>query len=99
MDYSHIALLLLIVGGVLLVAEVFIPSGGLILAAAGVCLAVSVWCAWNAWWDIKGRMRFPIDDLNEVLEPDAALHPALIGPKTGEDAAVPKDAPEAVAKP
>lgn len=50
MEYSHLAILLLIVCLVLLVAEVFIPSGGMILVTAGVCLTASVWFAWKAWW-------------------------------------------------
>jgi len=51
MDNSHIAILLLVVSLVLLVAEVFIPSGGMILITALVCLVASVWFAWRAWAD------------------------------------------------
>lgn len=51
MDYAHFSLLLMFLGLALLVAEVFIPSGGMILVAALVCFAGSVWCAWNAWWE------------------------------------------------
>jgi len=51
MDNSQIAILLLIVCVALLIAEVFIPSGGMILITAGVCLAASVWFAWRAWAD------------------------------------------------
>ncbi|GAB4136000.1 MAG: hypothetical protein Tsb009_02830 [Planctomycetaceae bacterium] len=49
--FANFAILLLIVGLVLLVAEIFIPSGGMILISALVCLAGSVWCAWKAWAD------------------------------------------------
>lgn len=42
-----IVLLVLCLG--LLVGEVFIPSGGLILVTALVCLAGSVWLGWRAW--------------------------------------------------
>lgn len=50
MDYSHIALLLAALALALLVAEIFIPSGGMILIAALICTAISIWCAWKAWW-------------------------------------------------
>ena len=50
------AILLLIVGLVLLVAEVFIPSGGMILILALVCISSSVWCGWKAWWGINDNL-------------------------------------------
>ena len=50
MDYSHLAILLLFVCLCLLLAEVFIPSGGMILVTAGICLVASIWFAWRAWW-------------------------------------------------
>ncbi|MFQ5731653.1 MAG: NfeD family protein [Planctomycetaceae bacterium] len=50
MENSHLAILLLIVCLCLLVAELFIPSGGMILVTAGVCLVASVWFAWKAWY-------------------------------------------------
>lgn len=37
-------------GILLLGAEVFIPSGGLISIAAGLSLLAATLCAWNAWW-------------------------------------------------
>jgi membrane-bound serine protease (ClpP class) len=49
MDSSHFAILLLFLGVALLVAEIFIPSGGMILVLALVCLVGSIWCAWKAW--------------------------------------------------
>lgn len=52
MDYAGVAaLLLLIIGLALLFAEVFIPSGGVILIMAITCLAGSLWFAWSAWWE------------------------------------------------
>ena len=50
MDAATWALLLLGVGLVLLFAEVFIPSGGLIGLAAGVAWIAAVVCAAQAWW-------------------------------------------------
>lgn len=46
-----LAIILLVACLALLAAEVFIPSGGLILIAALVCLAGSIWLGWRAWWN------------------------------------------------
>jgi membrane-bound serine protease (ClpP class) len=48
-NYSFYAILLLGLGLALLVAELFIPSGGMIFVMALISLIVSVWCAWQAW--------------------------------------------------
>lgn len=50
MEYSTWAMLLLFIGLLLLVAEVFIPSGGAISVVAGVSLLAAIVCAFNAWW-------------------------------------------------
>jgi membrane-bound serine protease (ClpP class) len=50
MDSSILAFLLLAVGIALLIAEVFIPSGGVILVLASLSLLGALICAWNAWW-------------------------------------------------
>lgn len=50
MDYSLIAILALVVTLMLFVAEIFLPSGGLIAVLALTCMASSVWAAWMAWW-------------------------------------------------
>jgi membrane-bound ClpP family serine protease len=50
MDYSTWAFLLLAVGLTLLIAEVFIPSGGVISVAATLCVLGALVCAWQAWW-------------------------------------------------
>jgi len=49
MEPTYIALLLLIVGLGLLVAEFFIPSSGMIFVFAMLCLAGSIWFAWSSW--------------------------------------------------
>lgn len=42
---------------------------------------------WNAWWEIKGKMRFAIEDVSERPErpPELDVLPALIGPRTPPD--------------
>lgn len=49
MDPSHLAILLLILGLALLVAEFFVPSGGMITVMAVVSIVSSIWFAWKAW--------------------------------------------------
>lgn len=50
MSYELLAILFLVIGCGLIVAEVFIPSGGMILILCIVAFAVSIWCAYKAWW-------------------------------------------------
>jgi membrane-bound serine protease (ClpP class) len=51
MDYSTWAFLLLAIGITLLIAEVFIPSGGIISVLATLALVGALVCAWQAWWN------------------------------------------------
>lgn len=50
MEASHLAVLLLLVGLGLIVAEVFIPSGGILSVLAVIVMALSAVFAWRAWW-------------------------------------------------
>jgi membrane-bound serine protease (ClpP class) len=50
MTYESLAVLLMIVGFALIVAEVFIPSGGMILILCVISFVSSIWCAHKAWW-------------------------------------------------
>ncbi|EDL61379.1 NfeD family protein [Gimesia maris] len=50
MDYSLIAILALAVALMMMVAEIFLPSGGIIAVLALTSIAGSVWAAWMAWW-------------------------------------------------
>jgi membrane-bound ClpP family serine protease len=49
MDYSTLAILLALATLVLVVAEFFIPSGGMISILAVIGGVISVWGAWKAW--------------------------------------------------
>ena len=51
MNDSTMAFLLLAIGITLLIAEVFIPSGGIISILATVTVVGALVCAWQAWWD------------------------------------------------
>lgn len=50
MSYELLAILLLVLGCGLIVAEVFIPSGGMILVMCILSFVASAWCAYKAWW-------------------------------------------------
>jgi membrane-bound serine protease (ClpP class) len=51
MDYTSLALLLAVLGFALIVAELFIPSGGLITVGCIVCFVSSIWFAYRGWWE------------------------------------------------
>jgi membrane-bound ClpP family serine protease len=53
MSYEFLAILLLVIGCGLIVAEVFIPSGGMILVLCVVTFLASIWCAYKAWWGVS----------------------------------------------
>ena len=57
-SYAMMAVLTLALGLALLVAEVFIPSGGVIMTAAGIVFVISVWSAWQAWASRAISLRF-----------------------------------------
>lgn len=57
-SYAVLAILTMALGLGLLVAEVFIPSGGIIMAAAVTVFAVSIWSAWQAWFKTEQTMYF-----------------------------------------
>lgn len=99
MDYSHFAVLLLIVGISLLVAEIFIPSGGLILTGAVLALAGSAWCAWTAWWGTSPSAWWIYVCSVVVLIPAATAAALYIFPRTslGRRILLEGPAPEEVA--
>ena len=52
MDYSVVfAFTFLAMGLALIVAELFLPSGGVISILSAVCLGASIYCAYDAWWE------------------------------------------------
>lgn len=50
MNFELLAILLLVIGCGLIVAEVFVPSGGMILVMCVLSFIASIWCAYKAWW-------------------------------------------------
>jgi membrane-bound serine protease (ClpP class) len=51
MDYTSLAIWLAILTLVLLVAEFFLPSGGMLTIFAVISAVVSVWSGYQAWWE------------------------------------------------
>ena len=49
-DAAVLATILLVFGLFLVAVELMIPSFGLIGMSAALCLVVSAWSAWQAWW-------------------------------------------------
>lgn len=82
MDYSGYALLLLAVGLTLLVAEFFIPSGGLIVVSALIALGSSLWCAWHAWWDSDRIMWWIFSGTTLLMAPGTVAGTIYVLPRT-----------------
>lgn len=73
MTYEALALLLMIVGFALIVAEVFIPSGGMILILCVISFTASVWCAYKAWWGVSDGYFWAFVSALIVLIPGATI--------------------------
>jgi len=82
MDYSLLALLLLAVGLAFLVAEIFIPSGGLISVMAIISLTASVFFAWSAWGTSQPTMWWTYLAALIFLLPTTVVLAIIILPRT-----------------
>ena len=82
MDQSLLALLLLAVGLAFLVAEIFIPSGGLISVMAVISLTASVFFAWSAWGKDQPTMWWIYLAALIFLLPTTILMAIVILPRT-----------------
>ncbi|MBD3672649.1 MAG: hypothetical protein HUJ26_03890 [Planctomycetaceae bacterium] len=51
MDYSSLAIWMGVLALAFIIAEFFIPSGGILTIFAVLSGVVSVWAAYQAWWD------------------------------------------------
>lgn len=67
------ALLLMIIGFALIVAEVFIPSGGLILILCVISFTSSIWFAYKAWWGVSDGIFWTYIAALVVLIPGATI--------------------------
>jgi len=67
------ALLLMLVGFALIVAEVFVPSGGMILILCVIAFVSSIWFAHKAWWSESQHLFWVYLATLLVLIPTAAI--------------------------
>jgi membrane-bound ClpP family serine protease len=94
MDYSHVAILLLLLSLALLTAEVFVPSGGFISVLMLLSLAGSVFCAFRAWWDASPTLWWSYVASVLVLIPAVLIAAFTIFPRTAYGKRILLDAPD-----
>lgn len=99
MDTSTWAVVLLLLGMLILIAEVFIPSGGLMTVAAVICLGGAITCAWMAWWESRPQYFWWFLSTMAVVLPSAVGIAFMIWPHTalGKQAILEGPRPEDVA--
>jgi membrane-bound serine protease (ClpP class) len=99
MEYSTWAFLLLAIGIALLVAEVFIPSGGVISILSTLSLAGAVTCAYLAWWSTNQAAFWGFVTGLALLLPIVAVTAFYVWPNTpiGKRAFLEVPAPHEVA--
>ncbi|MFN8857818.1 MAG: NfeD family protein [Planctomycetaceae bacterium] len=98
MSYSLLAIVLLILGLLLLVAEVFIPSSGLILVLAIGTIAGSLFCGWFAWMPTRPAAFWSLVGALVVLAPITVITAFRYWPETaiGKRALLEGPSPEEV---
>lgn len=82
MDYSFFALLLLTLSVCLLVAEVFLPSGGALALGVAATWGASMYCAYQAWWELSPNLFTGFIILSVVILPTTGLVSLYILPRT-----------------
>lgn len=82
MDSSLWAFLLLVCALGLFFAEIFIPSGGMILITAMLCLGGSIWAAWGAWGTSAPAMFWAFVSASVILVPAALGGAIWLWPRT-----------------
>jgi membrane-bound serine protease (ClpP class) len=99
MEYSTWAFLLLAIGIALLVAEIFIPSGGVISVMSTLSLGGAVACAWLAWWSTNQAAFWGFVSGMALLLPVVAVAAFYVWPNTpiGKRAFLEVPAPHEVA--
>ncbi len=82
MDDSFLAIALLALASVLIVAEIFIPSGGILALSMFASLAASFYFAWAAWWETSPNTFFGFSAFAIVVIPSITITALIILPKT-----------------
>lgn len=82
MDASFWAIVLLTISLTLFFAELFIPSGGLILLTAVICAASAIWNAYSAWWSSNPPLFWAFVFTTLILIPSSIYLAISLWPKT-----------------
>jgi membrane-bound ClpP family serine protease len=93
-SYAVFAILLLIVGILVLAAEVFIPSGGMLFLTTAIVLAASIWCAYAAWWHTYPEAFWIFCGFLLMLVPASLIGAFTLLPRTKFGKKMLLDAPE-----
>ena len=82
MDSAFLAVALLALATVLIVAEIFIPSAGMLAIGMLLSLCGSFYFAWSAWWPGQPTLFFGFIAFAVVLLPGAAIGSLIVLPRT-----------------
>ncbi|OYW20791.1 MAG: hypothetical protein B7Z55_06790 [Planctomycetales bacterium 12-60-4] len=94
-SYGLLAVLLLVVGLIILVAEVFIPSGGVLAILTTITLCLSLACAYAAWYQRYPAAWWGFCGLVVLTIPTTLGSAFYIFPKTAMGRRVLLEAPDA----
>jgi membrane-bound ClpP family serine protease len=93
-SYAIFAFLLLLAGILVLAAEVFIPSGGLLFCVTLVTLAASICCAYAAWWKTNPQAFWTFCGFLLMMVPATVIAAFLLLPRTKFGKKILLDAPD-----
>lgn len=82
MDDSFMAIAFLAIASVLIIAEIFIPSGGLLALGMFASLFAAFYYAWVAWWETSPTTFFGFTAFAIVVIPSVTISALTILPKT-----------------
>ncbi|TWT59808.1 NfeD family protein [Rubinisphaera italica] len=82
MDNSFLAIALLALSTVLIIAEVFLPSGGILAIGTFCSLFTAFYFAWLAWWEASPAYFFGFTGFAIVLLPSTLVAAFAVLPYT-----------------
>lgn len=82
MEYSQIAITLLMVGLTIIFAEIFIPSGGMLGIMSIATILAALVCAWHAWGEESPTAFWSFVAVTFVAVPSAAACALYVFPST-----------------
>lgn len=99
MGYESLCVLLLLLGLALLVAEVFVPSGGFLAVLVLFSIAGSAFCAYAAWWESGRGLWWAYVATVTLLVPATLIGAFVVFPRTqaGRNMLLEAPAPDEIA--